>query len=151
LECDELTVLVENDIGQVDPEETISRSLKFHVEQPAAQSDCTATGDDDPFEIDQESLECDEATLVTYGFQVKICAAQWNEDPSGSTPEDDTDYEACAASPQHEGPGSEGDPDFDNIVAAEDNCPDVFNPDQADTDADNIGDACDSIDGPNNP
>jgi hypothetical protein len=36
-----------------------------------------------------------------------------------------------------------GDFDFDSIPDNLDDCPGVFNPDQTDTDADNIGDACD--------
>ncbi|MCI0529853.1 MAG: VCBS repeat-containing protein, partial [Nitrospira sp.] len=36
-----------------------------------------------------------------------------------------------------------GDFDFDSIPDNVDDCPGVFNPDQTDTDADNIGDACD--------
>lgn len=40
------------------------------------------------------------------------------------------------------------DRDGDGIVDSEDNCPDVFNPDQADMDGDGVGDACDpDIDG----
>ena len=40
-------------------------------------------------------------------------------------------------------PGVEGDLDFDSIDDRLDDCPGVFNPDQTDTDGDNIGDACD--------
>jgi hypothetical protein len=36
-----------------------------------------------------------------------------------------------------------GDFDFDSIVDNLDDCPGAFNPDQTDTDADNIGDVCD--------
>ena len=35
------------------------------------------------------------------------------------------------------------DPDMDMIESVEDNCPDVYNPDQFDTDGDGFGDACD--------
>lgn len=34
------------------------------------------------------------------------------------------------------------DTDFDGVVDGSDNCPDVFNPDQADTDGNGVGDAC---------
>ena len=46
---------------------------------------------------------------------------------------------------QHEGCGSSDyDSDGDGIRNWDDNCPSVSNPDQADTDGDGIGDACDS-------
>jgi len=41
------------------------------------------------------------------------------------------------------GGGGGSDNDGDGVLDAEDNCPDVFNPDQADADGDGIGDACD--------
>jgi hypothetical protein len=44
------------------------------------------------------------------------------------------------------------DPDDDGISNEEDNCPDAYNPDQADTDGDCMGDACDpDPDDPDNP
>lgn len=36
------------------------------------------------------------------------------------------------------------DPDRDNIATSIDNCPDVYNPGQEDSDGDNVGDACDT-------
>ncbi len=46
------------------------------------------------------------------------------------------------------GGGDTDDLDFDGIEDAEDNCPDLSNPEQVDTDGDGLGDACDDdIDG----
>ena len=39
------------------------------------------------------------------------------------------------------------DQDEDGIIDSDDNCPTVFNPDQTDTDDDDVGDACDDDDG----
>jgi hypothetical protein len=160
LVCKEFTVLVFDDIGQVDPDcpfgectDTVTRSLIFHLEQPAEQSTCDpATGlqTSGPFVIDKSSYECD--PLKLYNFQIKLCVAQWNEDPDGASPvlgEDgpnEGDYTACVGSAQHEGPGGTGDEDYDGVYEPDDNCPDVFNPDQTDADDDGIGAACDPDD-----
>ncbi len=47
--------------------------------------------------------------------------------------------------------GGGGDPDGDQICSNDDNCDLVSNPDQADIDADNIGNVCDDEEGPLNP
>jgi len=41
------------------------------------------------------------------------------------------------------------DTDDDGVVNSEDNCPDTYNPDQADIDSDGAGDACDACDNAN--
>lgn len=109
LECDEITVVIYNDIGQVDPGDNIGRSFLFHVEQPAKQSDCTASGTGNPWQIDPASLTC--SATADYSFRVKLCVAQWNEDPS-TTGGAEGDLNACVDSLQHEGPpGGPGDGD----------------------------------------
>jgi subtilisin family serine protease len=39
------------------------------------------------------------------------------------------------------------DPDNDNIFSQIDNCPNTYNPDQADSDEDGVGDACETVEG----
>ena len=43
------------------------------------------------------------------------------------------------------------DPDGDNVRTRDDNCPDEANPDQADSDGDGVGDACDQDSGETSP
>lgn len=47
--------------------------------------------------------------------------------------------------------GGSGDPDADGVCSADDNCPAVANPTQADLDGDSLGDACDDDDAVLNP
>lgn len=116
MSCDELTVVFIDGVGQVDPctPPTVfcaaEHSLYIHVEQPADQSDCSAVGTGDPFQITKASLDCDQQTLVDYHFDVKLCARQWNEAA--------TLFE-CVDSLQHEGPPN-GPGDGDGIPYWED-------------------------------
>jgi hypothetical protein len=58
LHCNELTVEFWDGIGtQIHPEDGGSSSLRFHVEQPAEEN-------------------------ATYEFEVGVCFAQWNENPT---------------------------------------------------------------------
>jgi hypothetical protein len=141
--CDQLKIGYFDNIGeQVDPGEDESGSLIVHVQQPALQSDCTAETElrdsqtpGGPDEITVVGLEC--TRVQSYEFFIKICVAQWNEA---------ADYESCAGSLQHEGPGGPGgvgDPDYDNEIDPNDNCPTDHNPNQnpeACDGADNDGD-----------
>ena len=113
LECPQLTVRLLDGTGQVDPcgdvngdgviDENdfsicrVAHSLEIHVEQAAEQSDCSATGSGDPWQIG--TLTCDPDAQVDYEFQVFLCVAQWNEQAT---------YEQCKDSPQHEGPAPTG-------------------------------------------
>jgi hypothetical protein len=132
--CDQLKIGYFDNIGaQVDPGNEVSGSIIVHVEQGAAQGTCTGTttlfdppGSAPPFPVVDPT--CTETQ--TYDFFIKVCVAQWNEQAN---------YEDCIGSAQHEGPGSVGDPDYDNVPADIDNCDDVFNPNQNPQ-------ACDGID-----
>ncbi|MFO0611902.1 MAG: thrombospondin type 3 repeat-containing protein [Polyangiaceae bacterium] len=66
------------------------------------------------------------------------CANQADDDGDGKI---DCDDENCASAPACADPT--GDVDGDVVANDKDNCPNVSNPDQADTDGDGVGDACD--------
>ena len=53
--------------------------------------------------------------------------------------------ENCGALQVPEGYPVDGDADGDGVLDEVDNCPDVFNPDQLDSDANGIGDACEPV------
>ena len=53
--------------------------------------------------------------------------------------------ENCGALQVPEGYPVDGDADGDGVLDEVDNCPDVFNPDQIDSDANGIGDACEPV------
>ena len=53
--------------------------------------------------------------------------------------------ENCGALQAPEGYPVDGDADGDGVLDEVDNCPDVFNPDQLDSDANGIGDACEPV------
>jgi len=122
LQCPQLTVNIVDGVGQVDPCGDVNgdgviddfdfqlcraaHSLEIHVEQAADQSDCSALGTGDPWQISRPTLTCDPAMQVDYEFQLFLCVAQWNEE---------ADYEQCKQSPQHEGPSPTG-CGFANVV-----------------------------------
>jgi hypothetical protein len=148
LDCDQITIqFIDGSVGQqYDPGEEQGNSLKYHIKQAAAQSDCTAgffAGIPPVILPTVLDVECDPDTLVTYGFSLKFCFAQWNEDAS---------FEECVDSLNHEGPpngpgdgdgipyylDTEGAPGNDNGVAGGDDCLDGV-----DNDGDGFIDAAD--------
>jgi hypothetical protein len=102
--CDQVTVQLVDGAAQADPctdpETNLdcprAHSLRIHVEQPALQSDCTATTEGPGVTV--TDVDCDPETLISYQFLIKICVAQWNEEAT---------YEQCVNSDQHEGPDFE--------------------------------------------
>jgi hypothetical protein len=155
LDCDQLTAVMANTIPQTDPGVLRTRSFKLHIEQPAEQSDCSATGDSIPGVLpwqiggfaggvdnhanNNAGLTC--TSTQTYSFHLKLCVAQWNEAAN---------LNQCVDSLQHEGPPSgpgdgdgipywqdtEGPPGNTNGVAGADDCTDgVDNDGNALTDA----------------
>lgn len=121
---------------QVDPGEEQPMRCTIHIKQEARQNVCTGTtsiGTDGGNEWPVVNHEC--STHGQYNFAIKVCVAQWNEAAT---------YGQCTSSPQHEGPGTD-DFDGDGVLNAVDNCPIVFNPDQADADSNGVGDACEPI------
>lgn len=139
LECDQLTIWYLDGFvgGQLDPGLPGSGSLLVHVEQPAEQSECTASGDslNDSWFLDGQTLIC--TSTVSYDFSVKFCFSQWNEDAS---------LVDCVDSPQHEGPPGPGDGDGEPYWIDEDDdndcVDDVDDPDPFDPDVPTVGGEC---------
>jgi hypothetical protein len=122
---------------QVDPGEEKPVNCTVHVKEEARQSsDCDNSGwsdDSHPWIpgilgfAKFKDFQC--GNQQTYGFDIEVCVAQWNEDPSTGNqpapgvPFDADDFNHCKDSPQHEGPGGAG--DGDGIVGDADLCPTV--------------------------
>lgn len=81
------------------------------------------------------------------------CDADGDGTPNGEDPCPNDRFNTCSPGPQQEPPGGGGDGkprififidlDGDGIDDRKDNCPAGWNPDQADSDGDGLGDACD--------
>lgn len=137
LDADDPIEMLNNQCGfkaaQVDPGKEQKLECTIHVQQEAAQSDCTGTTDYTAgWPVVTE--DCTPPT-TKYTFGIKVCVAQWNEAAT---------YGECTSSAQHEGPDTD-DFDGDGVLNAVDNCPVVYNPDQADGDWNGVGDACEPI------
>jgi hypothetical protein len=110
---------------QVDPGQEQEFSCTVHVAQTAAQSSGCENDEWDDDLVDGQpgfALAADFlcTTTVTYSFDIEVCVAQWNEDPSTGDQADD--FAACKASLQHEGPGGPDD-DGDGVPDNQDQCP----------------------------
>ena len=114
------------------------------------------------YEVDPDTglplMDPDGIWLPPIATTEALClAAVFDVDGSGGIVYDGTgdedgdgisDYEEACGSCQSD-PCLPSDRDGDGVADECDNCPDTFNPDQADSDGDGIGDACDTC--PNDP
>ncbi len=78
--------------------------------------------------------------FLLLGLAVAGCPSGDDDTTTSPTPSGDDD----TTIPETPTPTAIPDQDGDGIPDADDNCPDVANPDQADTDQDGLGDACSS-------
>ncbi|HEX5036258.1 MAG TPA: hypothetical protein VFX30_03785 [bacterium] len=100
------------------------------------EDQCNDGADNDFDEtIDCDDSDCSEAANCN---PEPVCNDDVDNDADGTTDCDDSD---CSANSACTNPG--GDDDGDGVDNGSDNCPDVANADQLDTDGDGIGDACD--------
>ena len=104
--------------------------------QPVAEI-CNGLDDDCDGQVDEEA--CDSCTDDTDCAPGLICLAPGDNCCSGAMCTPEMPFcGTCGVAPQGD------DQDGDGIPDALDNCPTVFNPDQADLDGDGVGDACDA-------
>ncbi|MFH1770007.1 MAG: thrombospondin type 3 repeat-containing protein [archaeon] len=113
-------------------------------------------------EFDDEnvcSIPSCEAGVVTYSnndaYSVPVDCAEdacvdenwvdWTADGFTTCVDKTLNEYTCASTSTYDAT-CDTDDDDDNVTDPTDNCPDVYNPDQLDTDLDGIGDACDSDD-----
>lgn len=101
-----------------------------------------------------ESLSVDLGFTLTPNDRVTLSSSfDLIPDPSDCDADDDGDalpnwLDGCPQDPAKAWPGACGcgeadlDADSDGIADCDDNCPDMFNPDQLDANADGVGDAC---------
>lgn len=121
----------------------LSRANVPGVIAPTASDACTATISLSELSCetaDGEPADCDVA-IVGDRVEVRFVSGEARRlafvatatDPSGNTAQETCELTANVP----------GDRDLDGVLDPDDNCPDIYNPDQADTDQDLIGDLCD--------
>lgn len=139
---------VDNDLdGQTDSaDDACSSGCVSPVPEPGQTPDGGGTSPSQPCVADSDGDGVDDGTEQMLG-----------SDPSdpNSTPEHLKFPDSCTDGTDNDGdgltdaldPGCQPDSDGDGVTDSTDNCPAAWNPDQADSDQDGTGDACQDLDG----
>jgi cysteine-rich repeat protein len=136
--------------GSVDPGEECDDGNSNDLDACSRQCRRARCGDG----VQQEGEACDDGNIANNDACVSLeCAPATCGDGyiREDLPEDDPAYEACDDGNAVPDDGCDqcranGDTDGDEVLDRDDNCPEIANPDQADFDQDELGDACDEDD-----